>query len=106
MKGIPGLVSIGPLVYDVLTIDDLKDDDGVKLDGWIKHSELAIYLDAALPVAIQKATLLHEIMHAVFTQAGHRKWATNEELTECIALGVAGVVVDGLPLIGFWSEGW
>lgn len=78
-------LKIGPLVYTVEEIPDLKDTDGSTfLFGSIRYSEQAIKVDAGMSAERKRITVLHEAIHAISDMRG-----LNLSEKQVVALGVA-----------------
>ena len=89
-------IRIGTIDYEVFLVDGLEDSEGNKLDGQIRHSESAIYLESKLEVQSQRAVLWHEIIHGILSQHGLGHHA--EELCDTLAYGIMGVLKDNPKL--------
>lgn len=85
-------VKIGPQTFNIIIREDLHQEDGKKLDGWIKFSESNIYLDSRLDPFAYKQVLWHEIIHGLLTQSG----VTNipEESVDSLSYGIMSILQD------------
>ncbi len=90
---IPFKLHVGPVVYDVRAEDRLKDGHGDDMAGVVMHGTEQVQIDASLPKRSQHITLIHELLHTIFQQAGQRKWYANEAMLDCIAYGLVGAAV-------------
>jgi len=95
----PFKLHVGPVVYDVTTGDRVKDGHGDDVAGYVKHDSEEVQIDASLPKRSQHVTVMHEMLHTIFQQAGQRKWYNNEALIDCLAYGLVGAGVEGRPLL-------
>ena len=90
----PFKLHVGPVVYDVSTEYRLRDDDGGRIAGNVTHDAEQIQLDTALAKRSQHITVMHELLHTIFQQAGQREWYKEEGLLDCIAYGLVGARVE------------
>lgn len=86
-------VKIGPITYEIKTVEGLLGCSGEKLDGQIKYSNPTIELDSELSFDMQRQTLLHEILHGILTHSG-RHDEVSEGAIDAIAYGMFGVIRD------------
>ena len=91
----PFRLYVGPVVYDVRPENRLKDGHGDDMAGTVTHSTEQVQIDASLPTRSQHITVMHELLHTIFQQAGQRKWYNNEAMLDCIAYGLVGAAVEG-----------
>ena len=91
----PFSLHIGPVVYDVQVVPQLRDGDGDRMAGTVTHDTEQVQIDASLPKRSQHITVMHELLHTIFQQAGQRKWYRNEAMLDCIAYGLVGAAVEG-----------
>lgn len=65
-------LTIGPIAYDVIVVDDLRDDGdrNQRLHGEIVYGDQVIRLAAGRSPTFQRVTLWHEIIHAICEQTG------------------------------------
>ena len=68
---IPGKVRIGGLEYDVKMIDELLNDHDCA--GQIVFPVGVIKLDSRLSEDRKEQTLVHEILHGIFEEAGYEE---------------------------------
>ncbi len=87
---------IGPLVFDVIVVEGLCDDDHIPIFGIIKHDTCTIEIDAALCEGAAYVTLWEEILHGILVCAGISKH--NERHVSALAHGVAQVLKDNPDL--------
>ena len=91
----PFSLHIGPVVYDVQVVPQLRDGDGDRMAGTVTHDTEQVQIDASLPKRSQHITVMHELLHTIFQQAGQREWYKEEGLLDCIAYGLVGARVEG-----------
>ena len=91
----PFKLHVGPVVYDVQAVGRLQDGHGENIAGQVTHSTEEIQVDATLPKRSQHVTVMHEMLHTIFQQAGQREWYSNEAMLDCIAYGLVGAKVEG-----------
>ena len=109
----PFKLYVGPIIYDVKAEDRLKDGHGEDVAGHVKHDIEEVRVDASLPKRSQQVTVVHEMLHTIFQQAGQRKWYANEAMLDCIAYGLVGAKVEGAgtevallePLFAIMADG-
>lgn len=69
-------IRIGPFVYDVLIVDDLRDGER-RLDGNITYDDCVIRINSRLCEQMRVEVLWHEVIHGILAQAGLR-WDDNK----------------------------
>ena len=92
---IPFKLHIGPVVYDVRAVSRLQDGHGEDVAGLVTHDTEEVAIDATLPKRSQHVTVMHELIHTIFQQAGQREWYGDEAMLDCIAYGLVGARVEG-----------
>ena len=95
----PFRLHIGPVVYGVQAGNRLKDGHGNDIAGQVTHDMEQVQLDASLPKRSQHVTVMHEMLHTIFQQAGQREWYGNEAMLDCIAYGLVGAQVEDRALL-------
>lgn len=86
-------VRVGPIVYDVSVVDELHLMDGdtkIRYMGLESKTEAYIKVCSGMKPAIEAVTLLHEILHAVYDNAGATEHS--EETIDFIAHGIADII--------------
>lgn len=73
--------------------------------GFIDHFENTIFLCSTLNKDKKEVTLLHEILHAIFSQLGFDEEHDNEHLINSLANSVYQVLMDNKDLFTFWFWG-
>ena len=91
----PFRLHVGPVIYDVRAEDRLTDGHGTEIAGQVTHDLERVQVDASLPKRSQHITVMHEMLHTIFQQAGQRKWYANEAMLDCLAYGLVGAKVEG-----------
>jgi hypothetical protein len=83
----PDTIRIGPIIYRVELVDDLRDPDDPEkeLEGLIEYSKEKISIVPGLSDNVGIALLLHESLHGMFYQAGQ----INHKESHVLALGYA-----------------
>lgn len=89
-------IKIGGLPYSVKYQNDLRDNNGNKLNGMINCDEMVIYIEACLPKIAARQTLWHEIIHGILIQGGMKDHS--ESLVEMIAYGVLSALMSNRSL--------
>lgn len=59
------IIKIGPIVYTVEVIKDLKNESGVELFGEIDYTPQVIRLEEEMPPERARVAIWHEILHGV-----------------------------------------
>lgn len=84
-------LKIGPMVYKVLLVEDLRADDGEDIFGKVVYGPCEIHLEAGNSQQVDRQTLWHEIVHIVLTQLGRRQ---KEDFVDSLAYSLMQVVQD------------
>ena len=88
-------VKVGPLVYDVEEVEDLRSSrKRKKLWGLVDHIRCKILLRRENAAQLKRHTLWHEIVHLVLMQAGREKDSRKESLVNLLAYSLMQVVED------------
>lgn len=82
-------VKIGAIVYEIVDVENLS-DHGEKLDGHITYDDSCIRLEKGMETQARRATLWHEILHAILIQAGYSKHAEGQ--VEALSFGIMEVL--------------
>lgn len=83
-------IQIGPFAYEVERVERLYSSDHTPLYGDIDYAALRIRLAAEQHPRVQLATLWHELIHGVLTNAGLTDH--DERLVDLIAVGVVDLL--------------
>ena len=96
------LVKIGPLDYAVEFTDKLVDlrDDGTwrGLHGCVTFGEGKIEIEADQSMHLQRATVIHEAIHAILFNAGQ---SISEDAVIALGLGIYALLKDNPPLVAW-----
>lgn len=68
--------------------------DGQNADGCITYNVATIQIVDGMPIEVERAVVVHEIMHAVFKGQGQNDYQHDEALLEAVAHGVVQVLRD------------
>lgn len=80
---IPNSVNTGAIVYKVLLIKDLLNDErSQKLTGLVSINDGTIKIEKGIDEQYQAMTLLHELIHHVMMVSGHDTDIPSQEATE------------------------
>lgn len=82
-------VNIGGVPYKVFHKEDAFSSDCIHF-GEIKHKECEIYLSEGMNPEMEKQTLVHEMMHAIFLSIGRGDLCNDEVLVQALAQVMAG----------------
>jgi hypothetical protein len=102
--GLPKSVRIGP--YDIaVTVKEIpKDDDGNSPFGLYTPAS-SIELNTTAPNAIHAAdTMLHEVLHGVYGNAGLGPMSQEEQVVSAIATGLTQVLRDNPKLVAWLTK--
>ena len=91
VRGLPRAIQIGPVMYTIVEVKGLRDEDGKQMWGQVLHSECRIEIQAELSLQQQYHTLWHEIVHTLMNQADLDK-KDDEQLVNVLAYGLMGVM--------------
>ena len=90
----PFRLYVGPVVYDVSAEHHLGDGHGNRIAGQVTHDMEQVQVEASLPKRSQYVTVLHELLHTIFQQAGQREWYGEEGLLDAVAYGLMGAKLE------------
>ena len=90
----PFRLHVGPVVYDVSAEHHLADGDGHRMAGQVTHDMEQVQVESSMPKRSQHVTVLHELIHTIFQQAGQREWYGQEGLLDCLAYGLMGTQLE------------
>jgi hypothetical protein len=99
----PSFVRVGPIKYRVVVKDDkLTDCPDTNTDGQILYEEAIIEIARRKntnPI-YEKTVMLHEIVHAIITQSGHRQ-TDDENLVNSIAYALVDIIQNNPDLLTY-----
>lgn len=87
-------VKLGPHTYNIVEVDNLRGDDGTKLDGQIEYHKLTIEIDSDTVSTYKRCVLWHELIHGMLDNAGIDSDMHDETTIDIIASGVMQVLQD------------
>lgn len=76
---------IGGIPFALSYSDNMERDEGVCLGETI-HSECTITLKKDMPSELERVTLIHEMLHAMFVLIGRNDLSDDEQLVQSLAL--------------------
>ena len=79
MSPLPCSVQIGPFTYEV------RPTNNEDIIGETHNEELRIEIREGLPPQLEKETLLHEILHAIFFTLGLKTKMDEERIVETVS---------------------
>lgn len=79
--------------------------DGQNADGSITYNVARIQIVDGMPIEVERATVLHEIMHALFKSQGQHDYQHDEALLEAVAHGVVEIMRCNPALVAYLCEG-
>ena len=90
----PFRLQVGPAIYSVRAVVDLRAQEGQKIDGEVRHGAEEIEVEQALPLRTHRVTVVHEMIHSILQQAGQYEHYKNEGLLDALAYGLVGAKVN------------
>ena len=81
-------VNICGIPHDVEIRDDTFTSNTMHM-GEIRYKECKIYLSSGMPKALEKETLVHEMLHGIFVHLGHNDLASDEVLVQSLAQAIS-----------------
>ena len=89
-------VQIGAITYNIIETPTLQ-AGGESIDGQFLHSQSAILIESTLGDPAKRATIWHEVLHALLVHAGYAEH--DEGQLSALAYGVMQVLRDNLWLV-------
>ena len=84
-------IKIGPQVFKVVLVEDLKDDKGETMCGRLIFAKSEIIINSDSDEFSRRQTLWHEILHGLFEQASIKH---DEKIIDTLAYGIIQVLDD------------
>ena len=72
-------IKVGGIFYKVIYKRNLK-DDSTDVWGYVDYAQTKIYIEKKLSKQKQNQTLTHEVLHAIFHEAGLDNIANDEKI--------------------------
>ena len=90
IKNAPDVIKLLEKKY---TITELypNDEKPLQIGELVEHYDI-IAISPNQSEENKKITMFHELVHALFIQTGHSQYGENEELIDCIALGIYSLI--------------
>lgn len=101
-KPLVATVKVGPIVYRVKLVDDLRDGEH-QFDGWIDYAAAKIEIVKGLNHEFERVVLLHEVMHAVLKQAGQA--SSDEKLVTALGYALVDLIQQNPELVRYLMQG-
>lgn len=96
-------IKIGPQVFTIEYIKDLRGDEDQRLDGRIRFGLSKIILDSDLDQFSRHQVLWHEILHSIAQQSPVSK--LSESLIDTLSFAIIGVLNENPWLINSdWTK--
>lgn len=86
-------VIIGGISYEIRMVDELMVDEQAL--GYIEFEKQLISIDPAIPDQRKAQTIIHEITHGIFYEAGMREH--EEELVDRLSIVLTRLIVETDP---------
>jgi hypothetical protein len=86
-------IRIGCLEYTIKEVDKLVDDDDRPIYGQVAYGDCEILIWKELDPQVRRATLWHEIIHAILVNAGY-VGEHDEQMVSAISHGIYDVLLD------------
>lgn len=103
MLKLPPKVRIGPYDYKLIVVDKIKDDE--ECWGLCEQGKLSITVSRAQPNSLFAVdTVVHEILHAIYVNAGLQPVSTEESVCSAIATGLTQVFRDNPKLLAWVTK--
>jgi hypothetical protein len=102
---LPDKIKIGPFTYKISIVEGLVDEDGDECFGLHSFADQTIYLLKGLPLAVLSSTLMHELLHAIWTTRALPKRPTEERVVENFEVGLLSLFQDNPELIDIIQKG-
>ena len=108
----PESLRIGPFTYTVawpehvLDVDKFGAEDETleTLSARVDHVSLTIFIASFMARAVQRKSLLHEVIHACNWISGHDDTSSEEQFVRALAFPLLDVLRDNPPLVAFLVE--
>lgn len=88
-------IKIGAIPFSVSLTDGFAEDDANNVCcGQVEHDAAKISIRRIMPVEQRRATLWHEILHAMFNQMGLNGTKQEERIVTALGYGIAALLDD------------
>jgi hypothetical protein len=101
---LPKIINVQGIPYSVEKCDNLT-VNGIEMDGHVTHHNACIKVDSGMHLEVEKRTLWHEIIHAMFKAQGHSHYRSDENLIIAIENGVVQLIQDNWELVSYTVAG-
>ena len=85
-------IKIGPQVFKYLIIENLKNNKGDGVSGYISFNQSEIQIDSDQDNFSKRVTLWHEILHGILVQSAAKKH--DESIIDALSYGIVQVLDD------------
>lgn len=89
-------IKIGGGIYKVSIVDDLRNKDGIRVDGILHADSHDISIASDISFRKQQETIVHEILHGIIS---YFNIEDNESVTTRVAYGIHAFIVDNPDFI-------
>ena len=93
---IPNTVNTGAIVYKILLVKDLLNDErSQKLTGLVSINEATIKIEKGVDVQTQAMTIFHELIHHIMMVSGHDSDLSadaTEDFIDALASGILTIL--------------
>lgn len=91
---IPKRIDLGSIVYDVVLVSGLLDDERAKkLTGQISINDATIKVEGDIDPQLQAMTIIHEIVHHILMVSGHDSDVRPETIEDFIDALANGILI-------------
>lgn len=87
---LPNKIKLLEKEYDIIEIETFTENN--LQVGELREHQDEILISASQSYTNQHITMLHELVHALFIQTGHIEYDNDENLIDCVALGVYSLI--------------
>ena len=102
MTKLPPTLRIGPYDYKLILVDKIQDEGEREDWGKYEYCKLTITISKDQPNQLFAAdTVLHEILHAIYTHAGIQPVTPEEGICSALATGLIQVFRDNPKLLAW-----
>ncbi len=99
---VPAEIKIGPINYKICRTDGIR--DGNIFDGLQIYEEAKILLKDNLDENVERITLIHEILHAIFDNVSLSNTGKNHQLIGLLATTLYGLILDNPELVKYLQK--
>ena len=99
----PDTIRLGAFTYDLIFVEDLRDDEDDDVFGRITFSQSLIEIKAGLSRELTIQTLIHECLHGLLVQMGNPPHTT-EGTVDALSYSLIGFLLDNPRIMQLVQE--